>query len=120
MVAASGGYDLPSFTSFTNFRPGPRKGRRRGRSITTQSAQSSGPVDCGVSGAAKIAFQIYTDGLQTKMIVRYMQGEPMERPSPGLRAKSKATCALKTQRRVHSDVVDTLLPRCMLRCTLPE
>ena len=27
----------------------------------------------------KIAYQIYTEGLQTKMIVRYMQGDSMEK-----------------------------------------
>jgi len=27
----------------------------------------------------RIAYQIYTEAVQTKMIVRYMQGEPLEK-----------------------------------------
>jgi len=66
MVAASGGYDLPSFTSFTNFKTWAEEGPPKGRSITTPIRTSSGPVDAASPAPPKIAFQIYTDGLQTK------------------------------------------------------
>jgi hypothetical protein len=80
MVAASGGYDLPSFEKLTTFKTwaeeGPPKGtlyhypNPHNHQILSVAAQPAPP---------KIAFQIYTQGVQTKMIVRYLQGEPLEK-----------------------------------------
>ncbi len=80
MVAASGGYDLPSFTSFTNFKTWAEEGPPKGTLYHYPNPHNHQVLSIAASPAPpKIAFQIYTDGLQTKMIVRYMQGEPMEK-----------------------------------------
>ena len=50
----------------------------------------------------KIALQIYTQAIQTKMIVRHLQGEPWTRRSPGPRARSKASCAPEVRRRLSA------------------
>ena len=80
LVEASGGFDLPSFTNLTNFKiwaeAGPPKGtlyhypNRDNHQILSIAAAPAPP---------KIAVQIYTQGLMTKMAVRHMQGEPMEK-----------------------------------------
>lgn len=80
MVAASGGYDLPSFAGLTNLptwaEEGPPKGtlyhypNPHGHQIQSIAASPAPP---------KIAAQIYTQGTMTKMVVRMAQGEPMEK-----------------------------------------
>jgi ABC-type glycerol-3-phosphate transport system substrate-binding protein len=80
LVEASGGFDLPSFANLMNFKTwadaGPPKGtlyhypNRDNHQILSIAAAPAPP---------KIAVQIYTQGLMTKMTVRHMQGEPMER-----------------------------------------
>src|SRR6516164_1652073 len=79
MVNASGGYDLPAFEKFTTFKvwaeEGPPKGtlyhypNPHNHQILSVAAQPAPP---------KIAVQIYTQAIQTKMVVRFMQGEPLE------------------------------------------
>ena len=94
MVVASGGYDLPAFEKLTTLKvwaeEGPPKGtlyhypNPHNHQILSVAAQPAPP---------KIAVQIYTQAIQTKMIVRFMQGEAHgTRPWPGPRARSKATC----------------------------
>ena len=81
MVVASAGYDLPAFEKLhRRSRSGPRKARRRARSttirirtITRSSSVARAPAP------PKIAVQIYTQAIQTKMVVRFMQGEPLEK-----------------------------------------
>ena len=80
MVNASFGYDLPAFEKFTTFKvwaeEGPPKGtlyhypNPHNHQILSVAAQPAPP---------KIAVQIYTQAIQTKMVVRFMQGEPLER-----------------------------------------
>jgi ABC-type glycerol-3-phosphate transport system substrate-binding protein len=80
LVEASGGFDLPSFANLMNFKTwadaGPPKGtlyhypNRDNNQILSIAAAPAPP---------KIAVQIYTQGLMTKMTVRHMQGEPMEK-----------------------------------------
>jgi ABC-type glycerol-3-phosphate transport system substrate-binding protein len=80
MVIASGGYDLPSFANFTTFKTwaeeGPPKGtlyhypNPHNHMVLSMAAAPSPP---------KIAVQIYTQGLMTKMAVRHFQGEAMEK-----------------------------------------
>ena len=80
LVAASGGYDLPSFDKFTTLKTwaeeAPPKGtlyhypNPHNHQILSMAAAPSPP---------KIAQQIYTQGLMTKMTVRHLQGEPMEK-----------------------------------------
>src|SRR5262249_2959116 len=80
IVVASGGFDLPSFANLTNFNiwaeAGPPTGTlyhypNRGNHQTLSVAGAPAPP--------KIAVQIYTQGIMTKMTVRHMQGEPMEK-----------------------------------------
>jgi ABC-type glycerol-3-phosphate transport system substrate-binding protein len=80
MVAASGGYDLPAFANLTTLKTwadeGPPKGtlyhypNPYNHQILSIAAQPAPP---------KIARQIYVQGLMTKMTVRHMQGEPLEK-----------------------------------------
>jgi hypothetical protein len=73
-------------------RPGPRKGRRRARSTTTRTRTITRSCRCGRAGPPKIAHQIYTQAIQTKMIVRTCRARRWKRRSPGPRARSKASC----------------------------
>ena len=80
MVAASSGYDIPSFEKFQDFKTweeeGPPKGtlyhypNRHGHQILSVAAAPA---------PHKIAVQIYVQGLMTKMAVRHFQGEAMEK-----------------------------------------
>ena len=80
MVAASGGYDIPSFEKLQDFKTweeeGPPKGtlyhypNRHNHQILSVAAAPAPP---------KIAVQIYVQGLMTKMAVRHFQGEAMEK-----------------------------------------
>ena len=80
MVAASGGYDLPSFANFTEFPTWAEEGPPKGtlyhypnpyhHQILTTAASPAPP---------KIAVQIYTQGIMTKLTVRHLQGESMEK-----------------------------------------
>ena len=79
MVNASFGYDLPAFEKLTTFKvwaeESPPKGtlyhypNPHNHQILSVAAQPAPP---------KIAVQIYTQAIQTKMVVRFMQGEPLE------------------------------------------
>ena len=79
MVVASGGYDLPAFEKLTTFKiwaeEGPPKGtlyhypNQHNHQILSVAAQPAPP---------KIAVQIYTQAIHTKMVVRFMQGETLE------------------------------------------
>lgn len=80
MVAASGGYDIPSFDKLTDFKTweeeGPPKGTlyhypNRGNHQVLSVAAAPTPH--------KIAVQIYVQALMTKMIVKHSQGEAMEK-----------------------------------------
>jgi len=80
LVAASQGFDLPSFANLTTLptwaEEGPPKGtlyhypNPHNHQILSVAAQPAPP---------KIAVQIYTQAVMTKMVVRHMQGEPMEK-----------------------------------------
>jgi ABC-type glycerol-3-phosphate transport system substrate-binding protein len=80
MVAASGGYDLPAFANLTTLKTWadaePPKGtlyhypNPYNHQILSIAAQPAPP---------KIAVQIYVQALMTKMTVRHMQGEPLEK-----------------------------------------
>ena len=61
-------------------RSGPRKARRRARSITTRTRYKHQTLSISASPAPpKVAQQIYTQATLTKMCVRFYQGEPMEK-----------------------------------------
>ena len=79
MVVASGGYDLPAFEKLTTLKVWQEEGPPKGtlyhypnpynHQILSVAAQPAPP---------KIAVQIYTQAIPTKMVVRFMQGEPLE------------------------------------------
>jgi ABC-type glycerol-3-phosphate transport system substrate-binding protein len=80
MVAASGGYDLPSFANFTTFKTWSEEGPPKGTLYHYPNPHNHQILSISAAPAPpKIAYQIYTEGLQTKMVVRYMQGEPLEK-----------------------------------------
>jgi ABC-type glycerol-3-phosphate transport system substrate-binding protein len=80
MVEASGGFDLPAFEKLTTLKvwaeEGPPKGtlyhypNPHNHQILSVAAQPAPP---------KIAVQIYTQAIATKMVVRFMQGEALEK-----------------------------------------
>jgi ABC-type glycerol-3-phosphate transport system substrate-binding protein len=80
LVAASQGFDLPSFANLTTLptwaEEGPPKGtlyhypNPHNHQVLSVAAQPAPP---------KSAVQIYTQAVMTKMVVRHMQGEPMEK-----------------------------------------
>jgi len=80
MVDASAGYDLPAFEKLTDFKIwaeiGPPKGtlyhypNPHNHQVLAVAAQPAPP---------KIAHQIYTQAIHTKMIVRILKGEQMEK-----------------------------------------
>jgi ABC-type glycerol-3-phosphate transport system substrate-binding protein len=80
MVAASGGYDLPSFEKLTDFKTWAEEGPPKGTLYHYPNPHNHQVLSVAAAPAPpKIAFQIYTQGVQTKMIVRYLQGEALEK-----------------------------------------
>jgi ABC-type glycerol-3-phosphate transport system substrate-binding protein len=79
-VAGSQGFDIPGYEALHEFptwaEQGPPKGTLRHYPIVPGEQTYS---IAAAPAPPKIAHQIYTQGVQTKMIVRYMQGEPMEK-----------------------------------------
>src|SRR5262249_33436893 len=79
MVEGSGGDELPAVQKLRTLKVWAEEGRRKGtlyhypnphnHQILSVAAQPAPP---------KIAVQIYTQAIQTKMVVRFMQGEPLE------------------------------------------
>ena len=80
MVIASGGYDLPSFDKLTTFKVWAEEGPPKGTLYHYPNPYNHQILSMAASPAPpKIAVQIYTQGIMTKMTVRHMQGEPMEK-----------------------------------------
>src|SRR3954464_927238 len=79
-VAGGGGYDLPSFAKFTDFKTWAEEGPPKGTLYHYPNPHNHQVLSISCAPAPpKIPYKIYTEGLKTKMIVRYMQGEPMEK-----------------------------------------
>ena len=80
MVEASQGFDIPAFTSMTKLKTweeqGPPKGTLYHYPIRDGHQK---PSVAGAPAPAKIAVQIYVQGLMTKMVLRHMQGDTMEK-----------------------------------------
>jgi ABC-type glycerol-3-phosphate transport system substrate-binding protein len=79
LVAAGQGYDIPPYTKFNDFttwaEEGPPKGTlyhypNRGTQVIGVTCSPAPPL---------IAAQIWAQAIQPKMIVRYLQGEPLEK-----------------------------------------
>ena len=80
MVQASGGYDLPSFANFTTFKTWAEEGPPKGTLYHYPNPYNHQTLSVTAAPApAKIAQQIYTQAIHTKMIVKHMQGETMEK-----------------------------------------
>jgi ABC-type glycerol-3-phosphate transport system substrate-binding protein len=79
MVAASGGYDLPSFAKLTTLKTWAEEGPPKGTLYHYPNPHHHQALSIAAAPAPpKIAQQIYTQGLMTKMTVRHLQGERME------------------------------------------
>jgi len=80
MVAASGGYDLPSFANLTTFKTWAEEGPPKGTLYHYPNPHNHQTLSVTAAPAPpKIAHQIYTQAIHTKMIVRHLQGEAMEK-----------------------------------------
>jgi Bacterial extracellular solute-binding protein len=80
LVAASGGYDLPSFANLTTLKTWAEEGPPKGTLYHYPNPHNHQILSIAAAPAPpKIAEQIYTQGVMTKMTVRHLQGEPMEK-----------------------------------------
>ena len=79
MVNASQGYDLPAFEKLTDFKVYGEEGPPKGTLYHYPNPHNHQILSMAAQPApAKIAVQIYTQGLHTKMVVRILKGEKME------------------------------------------
>jgi ABC-type glycerol-3-phosphate transport system substrate-binding protein len=79
MVEASKGYDIPSFANLTTLKIWAEIGPPKGTLYHYPNPHNHQVLSVAAAPTLhKIAVQIYTQGLMTKMIVRHLQGEPME------------------------------------------
>ena len=80
MVAASGGYDLPSFEKFTTFKTWQEEGPPKGSLYHYPNPYNHQTLSVSAAPApARIAHQIYDQAIMTKMIVRNLQGGSMDK-----------------------------------------
>ena len=80
LVAASGGYDLPSFDKLTTLKTWAEEGPPKGTLYHYPNPHNHQILSIAAAPAPpKIAVQIYTQGIMTKMTVRHMQGEAIEK-----------------------------------------
>jgi len=80
MVAASEGFDIPAFAKLTTLKTWAEAGPPKGTLYHYPNRYNHQIVSiAGAPAPPKIAVQIYVQGIMTKMTVRHMQGEPMER-----------------------------------------
>ena len=80
LVAASGGYDLPSFANLTTLKTWAEEGPPKGTLYHYPNPHNHQTLSIAAAPAPpKIAFQIYTQAIQTKMIARQLQGEAVEK-----------------------------------------
>ena len=80
MVEASAGYDLPSFEKFTTFKTWAEEGPPKGTLYHYPNPHNHQTLSIAAAPAPpSIAFQIYGQGVMTKMVARHLQGEPLER-----------------------------------------
>ena len=80
MVEASGGYDLPAFEKLTTLKVWAEAGPPKGTLYHYPNPYNHQILSTAASPAPpKIAVQIYTQGIMTKLTVRHLQGEPMEK-----------------------------------------
>jgi ABC-type glycerol-3-phosphate transport system substrate-binding protein len=79
MVIASGGYDLPAYSKLTTLKVWEEQGPPKGTLFHYPNPYNHQTLSIAASPAPpKIAQQIYTQALQTKMCLKYSQGAKME------------------------------------------
>ncbi|MBV1695750.1 MAG: extracellular solute-binding protein [Hyphomicrobiales bacterium] len=79
-VAASAGYDIPSFANLTTLPTWANEGPPKGTLYHYPNPHNHQTLSIAAAPAPpKIAQQIYAQATLTKMIVRHLQGEAMER-----------------------------------------
>ncbi len=80
MVVASGGYDLPAFANLTTFKVWAEEAPPKGTLYHYPNPYNHQTLSIAAAPAPhKIAEQIYTQAIQTQMIVRYAKGEAMDK-----------------------------------------
>jgi len=80
MVAASQGFDIPAFANLTSLPTWAEEGPPKGTLYHYPNRNAHQIVSiAGAPAPPKIAVQIYVQGIMTKMTVRHLQGEPMEK-----------------------------------------
>src|SRR6476660_2134268 len=80
LVAASNGYDLPAFEKLTTLKTWAEEGPPKGTLYHYPNPYNHQTLSIAASPAPpKIAQQIYTQAILTKMCLRYHQGEAMEK-----------------------------------------
>ena len=80
LVVASGGYDLPAFEKLTTLKTWAEEGPPKGTLYHYPNPYNHQVLSIAASPAPpKVAQQIYTQAILTKMCLRYHQGEAMEK-----------------------------------------
>jgi ABC-type glycerol-3-phosphate transport system substrate-binding protein len=80
LVAASGGYDLPAFEKLTTLKTWAEEGPPKGTLYHYPNPFKHQTLSIAASPAPpKVAQQIYTQAILTKMCLRFYQGETMEK-----------------------------------------
>ena len=80
MVEASKGYDIPAFEKLLNFKIWSEIGPPTGTLYHYPNPYQHQILSIAAAPAPpKIAVQIYNQAIQTKMVVRFMQGEALEK-----------------------------------------
>ena len=81
MVKASAGYDIPPFANLTTMKVWAEEGPPKGTLYHYPNPYNHQILSIAAAPAPhKIAVQIYRQGLQTQMVVRYaLRGEPMDK-----------------------------------------
>jgi len=80
MVTASGGYDLPAFANLTTLKVWAEEGPPKGTLYHYPNPHNHQTLSIAAAPAPhKIAEQIYTQAIQTQMIVRHYKGEAMDK-----------------------------------------
>ena len=87
---ASGGYDLPSFANMTTHKTWAEEGPPKGTLFHYPNPYNHQILSIAAAPSPpRIAKQIYTQGLMTKMTVRHLRASRWSRRWPGRRAKWK-------------------------------
>jgi ABC-type glycerol-3-phosphate transport system substrate-binding protein len=80
MVVASGGYDLPSFENLTKFKVWAEEGPPKGTLFHYPDPFHHQTLSVACAPAPhKIATNMYNQGIQTQMAVRFFKGEALEK-----------------------------------------